>query len=259
LREAEAQRRFVAIIEARIERHSKRDLDGGRTGSGPTAAGRQRRSRRGNAPEYIPETIWDGEKNAPKIDLAADPDRTRSFQDPGRRARREDPGRPDAYSFDLPKDFELPGGYKWEADPKDPLVAGVKEFAATNKLTQDEVGGLVKLYAPPGQPDQGASRFVQEQTKALGEKATERRAAVNTFIDGMFKKDDPKGAMLKTMLDYAPGVEAMEALIAKAGGVQPRGNPGGADQPNQNAEMAEQIGKVPMGKKLLDLANSQSK
>jgi hypothetical protein len=95
-------------------------------------------------PDYIPETIWDGEKGTPKIDLAA----TLAERDTLRTAADERaakiPASPDAYSFDLPKDFELPNGYKWEADPKDPLVAAVKEYAVANKLTQDEVGGLVK-------------------------------------------------------------------------------------------------------------------
>jgi len=49
LREAEAQRRFVAIIEARISRYMNRNKDGGRTNSeSGTSGGRQRRRR--NAP-----------------------------------------------------------------------------------------------------------------------------------------------------------------------------------------------------------------
>jgi hypothetical protein len=117
------------------------------------------------------------------------------------------------------------------------------------------------LYASSeAQKIQAQEAFVQEQTKALGEKASDRRAAVTTFIDGMFAKGDPKGDMLKTMVDFAPGVEAMEALISKMSGVKLPGNPGAGDPPNRNAELAEQIGKgKPMGKQLLDLANSQSK
>lgn len=208
-------------------------------------------------PDYIPETIWDGEKNAPKIDLAA----ALTERDTLSAAAAERAAKiPAEYKFDLPKDFELPGGYKWEADPKDPLVVAVKAFAVENKLTQDEVGGLVKMYAGnEAAKIKAQAEFAVEQTKALGEKAGDRRAAVTTFIDGLFPKGDPKGAMLKTMVDFAPGVEAMEALIGKMNGVKMPGNPGAGDPPNQNAELAENIGKVPMGKKLLDMANSQSK
>lgn len=220
-------------------------------GAAPPAAAR---------PDYIPETIWDGEKNAPKIDLAATLAEHSAFKTASDDRAAKIPATPDAYSFDLPKDFELPGGYKWEADPKDPLVVAVKAFAVENKLTQDEVGGLVKMYAGnEAAKIKAQAEFAAEQTKALGEKAGDRRAAVTTFIDGLFAKGDPKGAMLKTMVDFAPGVEAMEALIGKMNGVKLPGNPGAGDPPNQNAELADNIGKVPMGKKLLDLANSQSK
>lgn len=211
-------------------------------------------------PEYIPETIWDSEKSAPKIDLAASLAERDALKTAADERAAKIPATPDAYSFDLPKDFALPGGYKWEADPKDPLVVAVKAFAVENKLTQDEVGGLVRMYAASeAQKIQSQQAFVAEQTKALGEKAGDRRAAVTTFIDSMFAKGDPKGDMLKTMVDFAPGVEALEAIIAKSNGIKLPGNPGGGDPPNQNAELADKIGKVPMGKALLDLGNSQAK
>jgi hypothetical protein len=211
-------------------------------------------------PSVIPETMWDGEKNAPKWDdLGAAVTERDALKNQQAERAAQIPATPDAYKFELPKDFELPGGYKWEADPKDPLVAGVKEYAAKNKLTQGEVSDLVKLYAGhQAEQIKSLDTFKAEQTKTLGEKAPERRAAVNTFIDSMFGKDDPKGAILKTMTDYAPGVEALEAIIAKAGGINPRGTAGATDQSNPNAKNVELVGQPGGGRRLLDAANAES-
>lgn len=207
-------------------------------------------------PDYIPETIWDGEKNAPKIDLASTLSEYDALKAQTTERAAQIPTTPEGYKFELPEGFELPGGYKWQADPKDPIVSGFRQLAADLKLTQPEVQKLVAFEAIR-QAEQIKSRadFATEQTKALGEKAGERRAAASTYIDSIFKKDDPQSAILKTLLDYAPGVEALEAIIAKSG-IQTRGNSSIVTE-DKNAANAAIVGTEGAGRKLLSIANAK--
>jgi hypothetical protein len=152
------------------------------------------------------------------------------------------PAKPDDYKFELPRGFELPGGYKWEANPTDPVVAGFRTLASDLKLTQPEVQKLVAFEATRQANEikaQGA--FDAEQTKALGANAEQRRTDLKGRIAASTTPE--RAAVLNAMLKYAGGVEALEDIFSKAG-IAPRGNAG--DQQHGDAKKAaliEQVGK----------------
>lgn len=202
-------------------------------------------------PDYIPETIWDGEKNAPKIDLAATLTEYDSFKTQAAERAALIPAKPEEYKFDLPKGFELPDGKQWLADPNDPLIVGFRTLASELKLTQPEVEKLVGFEAArQAEEIKRQSAFDAEQTKALGSNAEARRADLTGRLDAIFQKDSKEAAIFKTLLVYEDGVKGLEKLFA---GVATRGLPGG-DAPNKNAELAEKIGKP--GTTAMDIFNA---
>jgi len=208
-------------------------------------------------PDYIPETIWDSEKNAPKIDLAATLTEAETLKASAAERAALIPEKPDDYKFELPSDFELPGGYKWQADAKDPIVAGFRELATELKLTQPEVQRLVKFEATrQAQQLKAQNDFDAEQTKQLGANAEARRTAAQTW---MAKAATPAQAQVLTaLLDYKDGVEFIESVIAKLNGVELRGGSGDEGKESPNKELAENAGKPGAGMAFLRAAN-QSK
>ena len=207
-------------------------------------------------PEFIPETIWDSEKNAPKIDLAATLTEHDTMKAAAAERAAKIPAKPDDYKFDLPKDFEIPAGMTWKADPAEPLVAAFRDYAVENKLTQDEVQGVVKLFAANQvQELKAREAFDAEQTKALGANAEQRRGAVTTWMKGALNPQ--QASILSTLLPYKDGVEALEAVMKKAGSLDTRGNGGESDQPDKNTELAENVGKKGGAMALLRAGNAK--
>lgn len=188
-------------------------------------------------PDYIPETIWDGEKNAPKIDLAATLTEYGTLKEQADARAALIPAKPEEYKFDLPNDFEMPQGYSWKQDANDPVISGFRELATELKLTQPEVQRLVSFEAKRQAAEiANQQAFDAEQTKALGEKAEDRRKAASEWLTANTTPE--RAAALKSVLITALGVEAIEDLIAKGIGVNTRGNP---DHVEQDTRTPEQI------------------
>lgn len=210
-------------------------------------------------PDSIPETFWDGEKNTPKFDdIGAALTERETLRTAAEERAKQIPAKPEDYKFDLTDDFQMPEGFRWKADAKEPIVAAFQTFAVENKLTQPEVTGLVKIFAA-NQVEQikAQQAFDAEQTKQLGDKAADRRAAAKRVIAANFKGSQAE--LLGSLLTFKDGVELVEALQAKLSGVEARGGSGDSKPENLNADLSEQIGKVPMGRKLLDMANGAGK
>lgn len=208
-------------------------------------------------PEYVPETIWDSEKNAPKIDLAATLTEYDTLKASTAERAKLIPASPDEYKFDLPEGFELPAGYTWKADPKDPVVAGFRELATELKMTQPEVQRLVAFEAKRQVEGMKAQQdFDAEQTKQLGANADQRRTAAKTWLNATVTP--AQAQVLSTLLDYKDGVEALETVMAKAGGINPRGDAGDGTPINKNAEAAELVGKPGGAMALLRQGNAKN-
>lgn len=197
-------------------------------------------------PEGLPDSYWNAEANAPNFesitkDLSEVP-ALRDFKAAKDAAEAAIP-KPEEYKFDLPEGVQVPEGMKWEVDLTDPLAKGILEVAAKHRWTQDQLSSVVALWAGHQAKAMEADRAaVAEETKALGEKAEDRRNAVSTFLSANLGKDHVEA--LKPLLDYRVGVEAFEALMEKVKGQQIAGLPSGA-KPNPNAALAEKVGKVP--------------
>lgn len=205
-------------------------------------------------PDYIPETIWDGEKNAPKIDLAATLTEYDTFKTQAAERAALIPAKPEEYKFDLPKGFELPAGKQWLADPNDPMVASFRTLASELKLTQPEVERLVAFEAGRQANELKAqAAFDDAQTKALGSNAEARRADLSGRLDAIFQKDSKESAIFKTLLVYEDGVVGLEKLFA---GVATRGNAGDRTNENKNAENVALVGTPGGGRRLLQAANA---
>lgn len=190
-------------------------------------------------PEYIPETVWDSEKNAPKIDLAATLTEYGTLKEQADARAALIPAKPEDIKFDLPSDFEMPQGYTWKQDANDPIITGFRELATELKLTQPEVQRLVAFEARRQSAEiANQQKFDSEQTKALGEKADDRRKAASDWLTANTTPE--RAAALKSVLITALGVEAVEDLIAKGIGVNTRGN----------SETVEQSTVTPEQKKL---------
>lgn len=207
-------------------------------------------------PDSIPETFWDTDKNSAKFDdIGAALTERETLKTAADARAKLIPAKPDDYKFDLPEGFKMPDGYQWSADAKEPLVAGFRTLAAELSLTQPEVQKLVAFEATRQANEiTGRKAFEAEQTKALGANADQRRQAAGDWIDA--KVTDPgRAKVLKTMLTYAQGVEAIEDLISNAN-VGTRGNAGDSKEGDaKTAALIDNIGKPGGAMKLLRARN----
>lgn len=194
----------------------------------------------GNAPsarpEYLPETYWDTEKNSVKAeDLTRDLSELptlREFKTAADTRAAAIPKTADDYKIELPADFQLPEGTKFIADPKDPLVVGVRTYAKEHGLDQAAVTDLTKMWAGMLASEHSALKAAEtEQMKALGDAAQDRIKAANTWLTGQLKPEQVQA--IAPALRTKAGVEAVEALITKFSGLQPRGDLNGGSQPDK--------------------------
>lgn len=205
--------------------------------------------------DAIPETYFDAQTGYKFEDIGKALTESESLRTTAAERAKDIPESADGYKIELPQDFQMPGGYRLEVDPKDPLVAGIRAFAAEKKLTQTEVNGLAAIYLK-NQADQIAAQnaFDAEQTKQLGANAQQRRDAAKAWIG---KTATPSQAqVLNVLLDYKDGVEFIESIIGQLKGVEMRGGSGGEQPDNQNAKLAEQAGKPGGGMAMLRAANA---
>lgn len=184
-------------------------------------------------PEALPESYWDAEAKAPKYDVLGNDLTELTTLRTERTAREAAIPKEGKYAFELPKDFPIPNGQKWEAHAEDPLAKAALDYAVANKLTQEQFTGLNGVWANIQLEQAKAEReAIAKETAALGEKADTRRTAVKTWLtskDASGLTKDQADSLIP-LLSYRHGVEALEALQKLAAGPRAKGNPGnGAD------------------------------
>lgn len=210
-------------------------------------------------PAYIPEAYFDPDTKTVKAeDLTRDLGELPALRElkTAADARAAAIPKDGAYKFELPADFKLPEGTKFIADPKDPLVVGVRELAKTRGWTQDDVNEVTKMWAGMLAGEHEAMKAADaEQMKALGGGAPDRIKAANTWLSGHLSATQAKA--LGPALRTKDGVEAVEALIEKFKGVKPVGDLNGGKTPNVNADLAENVGKPGGGMALLRASNEK--
>jgi hypothetical protein len=210
--------------------------------------------------EAISETYWDADaKNYKFGDMGAALTEYGTMKTAADERAKLIPGKAEEYKFDLPADFKMPDGKQWVADPKDPMVSGFAALAHELKLTQPELQKIALFKANLDKAEiERQATFMADQTKALGEKAAERRKAITTWMGPNLSKD--QAAIASTLLDYEHGVTFMEKIMDMVKGAQLRANSGHQPDPHADRkEQADRIGKEPMGRKLLDQANAEAR
>jgi hypothetical protein len=187
-------------------------------------------------PAYIPEQFWDGDAKAVKADEFGKhyTDLTVSAAKLAERAAAV-PAKPEDYKIEvkLPEGVKLPDGVK--IDPsKDPRTPEFLKVAHTLGFDNNQVNQLIAFDAQLALAGHNAELArVAEETKKLGEKATDRIAAVtnwtNALKDGGFSDDER--AEIRAIASSAAGVSALEKLMAKASGGIPGHQPPRGDPP----------------------------
>jgi hypothetical protein len=123
----------------------------------------------------------------------------------------------EASQYRLPEKFAadaLPPGFDFRFDTADPALAAAKNWAHADGLSQDQFDGLMTNYAAMEAKKQAVYIAAQKAELAkLGDRATMRVTALDTFFTGQLGAEDAKqirGGM------YSAGiVTALERLVAK--------------------------------------------
>lgn len=176
-------------------------------------------------PDYLPETYWDAEKNAPKAeDLTKDLTDLAALRTEKEARAASIIAKPEDVQIALPDDFQMPEGLEFKPDPNMPLFKEFQKFAA-GRFTPDETKALVGLFARDLLNQSNAAEAARtEQMKALGANATTRVDAAQRWLNANVSEQQAK--VLSYALGTKDGVEAVESIIEKLKGVKPAGLPG---------------------------------
>lgn len=156
------------------------------------------------------------------------------------------PAKPDDYKVELalPEGTQLPEGVTF--DPaKDPRLPTLLKTAHELGLTNTDVNKLVALDAQFALANHQAEQTrLAEETKKLGDKATDRIAAANNWLKGLTDKGDltaDEAAEVRSIASSAAGVTALEKLMAKANGGIPGHVVTPSNTPSEPKHIADRI------------------
>jgi hypothetical protein len=176
-------------------------------------------------PEWLPETLWDGEKGFKQQDF----DDLVAFKAERVSAEASRPETADAYEVKLPETFKLPEHVKLEEgqqiiDADDPRVSELRKIAHEKGWSQQDFQDVLALGVNMdiAAADRGAESLKAEAAK-LGSRSKERIEAVTSWVDA--KVGPELGNALKGMLFTAKHIEAFEKLMSVNRGDVP-GTPG---------------------------------
>ena len=113
-----------------------------------------------------------------------------------------------------PEDYEVPTFEDIEVDIEDPRYGAFKEFAKSNDLSQDMFGKGLELFA---QLDAAQSKASEEFAAAEMAKLHDADNRIKNIQDWASANLGEHAEGLTDVLTTAKGVEAVEALMAKAG------------------------------------------
>jgi hypothetical protein len=176
-------------------------------------------------PDYIPEPLWDAEKNAPKADFAKDYAELTALRTE-RETRAKDIPENGAYKFDLPQDFKLPDGVTYQAPAaSDPEVTAFFGLGKELGLTQSQMTRLLGFEAQRRlaafQNGQNAEATRATEMKALGDNAGARVEAAARWLNANLSEAEAKTLSFAT--NMKDGVTAIEKIIEATKGVPMRG------------------------------------
>jgi hypothetical protein len=122
------------------------------------------------------------------------------------------PADPAGYDFKLPDNFDMPEGVKFNLDQTHPLVSFWRQHAWDSGFGQKEFEAGIGSYFD--------AEFAQmpdydEEIERLGERGKERVDRVNSWLKSVVTADQLEN--IGSVVLTAGGIEAMEAVIDKAG------------------------------------------
>lgn len=174
-------------------------------------------------PDFLPEALWDTEKNAPKTDEVL-----KQFGELSKFKTDYDaklatvPAKAEDYALPEKIDDEeiaklIPAGQEISIDAKNPMIAAFREFAFANKLPQEMFTAAVQTYLKQQVLEEKAFADASEaETKKLGGNGLQRKEAVKTFLVSVIGEADTKEILGSVY--SAKQFEAFERLQAKYSG-----------------------------------------
>lgn len=144
------------------------------------------------------------------------------------------------YKPELPKDFKLPEGMKFEAMPEDaPVLKAAREWAKAAGLSPEQFKGLVGLQTQLAIADAQELQAAADMEKAkLGEKGPGRLDHVVTFLQT--KLGNEAANEIIPMIFTAKQLAAYERLIDLAKGGSPKFNGNGRDLEGGPEEISDE-------------------
>lgn len=176
-------------------------------------------------PDWVPESMWDAEKGAPKIDdIGKSYAELTKFKADTEARMSARPETADAYKLELPEGFKTPEGVDIKFDPVDPLVSMAREIAHAAGMDQAAFSGLLAKRAEQLAADHAAaSAAYQAEVAKLGEKGVERIRAAAAFLPSVVSADEAK-AIETGRVDLAVFWTGLEKLGQKVGQAVPPGS-----------------------------------
>lgn len=162
-------------------------------------------------PEGLPDSYWDGEKNAVKTDDLVKRFNELSTKDAAEAVRKNSlPQTADAYKVELPADFKAPAGVDFKFDEKAPEIAQARAMAHAKGWTQQDFSEALGIFA--------AAKVAEQATinTARAAEVAKLGATGPTRVDAVTQWMDAQGlGVLKSTMVTAAQVQAWEAHITK--------------------------------------------
>ena len=191
-------------------------------------------SAKASRPEWLPENLWDVEKAAPKLDIAArlkEADELKAATDAAKAVDETRhaglPKSADEYKPALPKG--LPEDIK--IDVNDPRFKAAQKFAHEAGMSQDQFSALLGIEAQRAlAADKMIKQAIAERDAALGPNAAARIDAITAFQKTIAPNDKVAGELAK-MLVTTGIIETFERIQVALGsqGVDTLRRPGSDD------------------------------
>lgn len=171
-------------------------------------------------PEFLPEDLWDAEKNAPKHEeIIKGYGELSKFKADADAKAASVPEKADDYK--MPESLVddevakiIPAGHEITVDEKSPLLVGFREFAHKQKLSQEQFAEGVQLYLKQQVLEEKAFADAREaELKKLGGTGKQRQDAVATFLKSIV--GDADAQVLLSGVFSAKQFEAWERVQAR--------------------------------------------
>lgn len=181
-------------------------------------------------PEFIPETLWDGQANTFKPEFRDHYTQLATAKQTLDERAALIPETPDGYQVGELKLADLPEGMQIKVDPADPRLTVARSVAKELGLDQKQFAGIVALDARLQiETHKAETARLAEETKLLGDNAKSRMDAIANWLGGLRDNGTLTPQEFARVQVYATDsytVTALEKIMAKVAGAVPGGGAG---------------------------------